>query len=93
MAIARAIVTEPAVLLADEPTGNLDTAAQRRDHGAAASRSTADHGITVLMVTHEPDMAAYAQRLVHFVDGRIASDAPNPHPVDAAPVAAPAETR
>jgi putative ABC transport system ATP-binding protein len=43
-----------------------------------------DHGITVLMVTHEPDMAAYARRMVHFVDGKIASDAPNPHPVSAA---------
>jgi putative ABC transport system ATP-binding protein len=40
-----------------------------------------DHGITVLMVTHEPDMAAYARRLVRFVDGRIESDASNPHPV------------
>jgi putative ABC transport system ATP-binding protein len=50
-----------------------------------------DHGITVLMVTHEPDMAAYARRLVHFVDGRIASDVPNPHPVPAAaPAPAPA---
>ena len=47
-----------------------------------------DHGITVLMVTHEPDMAAYAQRLVRFVDGSIASDTPNPHRVTAAPVAA-----
>ena len=40
-----------------------------------------DHGITVLMVTHEPDMAAYARRMVRFVDGLIAGDAPNPHPV------------
>ena len=43
-------------------------------------RSTRDHGITVLMVTHEPDMAAYARRMVHFVDGRIDSDAPQPAP-------------
>ena len=68
VAIARAIVTEPAVLLADEPTGNLDT---QRSHEImelllALNR---DHGITVLMVTHEPDMAAYARRIVHFVDG------------------------
>jgi len=47
-----------------------------------------EHGITVLMVTHEPDMAAYAHRIVHFVDGRIDSDGPNPHP--AVPPAAPA---
>ena len=50
-----------------------------------------DHGITVLMVTHESDMAAYARRLVHFVDGRIDSDAPNPHPVEAVPAAPAAE--
>jgi putative ABC transport system ATP-binding protein len=43
-------------------------------------RLNADHGITVLMVTHEPDMAAYAHRMVRFVDGRIDNDTPNPHP-------------
>jgi putative ABC transport system ATP-binding protein len=80
VAIARAIVTEPAVLLADEPTGNLDSkrSSEIMDLLVALNR---DHGISVLMVTHEPDMAAYAQRLVHFVDGHIASDAPNLHPV------------
>jgi putative ABC transport system ATP-binding protein len=78
VAIARAIVTEPAVLLADEPTGNLDT--QRSQEIMALLRGlNVDHGITVLMVTHEPDMAAYARRLVHFVDGGIDSDVPNPH--------------
>jgi putative ABC transport system ATP-binding protein len=91
VAIARAIVTEPAVVLADEPTGNLDT---QRSHEImellmALNR---DHGITVLMVTHEPDMAAYARRMVHFIDGRIAADAANPHPVTAAPARALAET-
>ncbi len=80
VAIARAIVTEPAVLLADEPTGNLDT--QRGKEIMELLRSlNVDHGITVLMVTHEPDMAAYARRVVRFVDGLIAGDAPNPHPV------------
>ena len=76
VAIARAIVTEPAVLLADEPTGNLDTqrSAEIMDLLVALN---VEHGITVLMVTHEPDMAAYARRLVHFVDGRIESDRPN----------------
>ncbi len=79
VAIARAIVTEPAVLLADEPTGNLDT--QRSQEIMALLQGlNNDHGITVLMVTHEPDMAAYARRLVHFVDGNIDSDVPNPHP-------------
>ena len=88
VAIARAIVTEPAVLLADEPTGNLDT--QRSQEIMELLRAlNADHGITVLMVTHEPDMAAYARRLVHFVDGRIDSDVPNPHPVEPSPSAHP----
>ena len=73
VAIARAIVTRPEVLLADEPTGNLDTQRSREimDLIAALNR---DRGITVLMVTHEPDMAAYARRVVRFVDGRVASD-------------------
>ena len=84
VAIARAIVTEPAVLLADEPTGNLDS--QRSQEIMALLRGlNTDHGITVLMVTHEPDMAAYAHRLVRFVDGRIDSDAVNPHPTVSVP--------
>jgi len=80
VAIARAIVTEPAVLLADEPTGNLDT---QRSHEIMELlwRLNVDRGITVLMVTHEPDMAAYAKRMVRFVDGVVASDVRNPHPV------------
>ncbi|MBV5297439.1 MAG: macrolide ABC transporter ATP-binding protein, partial [Rhodoferax sp.] len=50
-----------------------------------------DHGITVLMVTHEPDMAAYARRMVHFVDGHLAKDEVNPHPITAAPAVQPAQ--
>ncbi len=73
VAIARAIVTSPTILLADEPTGNLDT---QRSHEimdllVALNR---DQGITILMVTHEPDMARYAKRIVHFLDGRVDSD-------------------
>ncbi len=80
VAIARAIVTEPAVLLADEPTGNLDT--QRgREIMELLWRLNVDRGITILMVTHEPDMAAWARRVVRFVDGVVASDAPNEQPV------------
>jgi putative ABC transport system ATP-binding protein len=90
VAIARAIVTEPAVLLADEPTGNLDTQRSREIMELLRALNV-DHGITVLMVTHESDMAAYARRLVHFVDGCIDSDAPNPHRAAAAPAAAAAE--
>lgn len=73
VAIARAIVTRPSVLLADEPTGNLDTRTSREimDLIGALNR---DEGITVLMVTHEPDMAACARRIVRFVDGRLESD-------------------
>jgi putative ABC transport system ATP-binding protein len=84
VAIARAIVTEPAVVLADEPTGNLDT--QRSQEIMELLRGlNVDHGITVLMVTHEPDMAAYARRVVRFVDGLIESDTANPNPAPARP--------
>ena len=77
VAIARAIVTQPQVLLADEPTGNLDS---QRGHEIMEliQRLNLEQGITVLMVTHEADIAAYAGRIVRFVDGRIASDSPNP---------------
>ena len=85
VAIARAIVTAPAVVLADEPTGNLDTQRSHEIMGLLLALNR-DHGITVLMVTHEPDMAAYARRMVHFVDGRIARTMVNPRPVVAAPV-------
>jgi putative ABC transport system ATP-binding protein len=73
VAIARAIVTQPTVLLADEPTGNLDTQRGREIMELLAALNR-ERGITVLMVTHEPDMAAYAHRVVRFVDGRVASD-------------------
>ena len=68
VAIARAIVTEPQVLLADEPTGNLDS---QRSHEIMEliQRLNREFGITVLMVTHEHDIAAYARRIVHFRDG------------------------
>jgi len=73
VAIARAIVSEPAVLLADEPTGNLDSARSREIMEMLCAFNQ-DLGITILMVTHEPDMAEYAKRIVHFVDGLVASD-------------------
>ncbi|ACN14739.1 ABC-type transporter, ATP-binding protein (ATPase) [Desulforapulum autotrophicum HRM2] len=73
VAIARAMVTEPAVLLADEPTGNLDTVRSREimELLCALNRK---NGITVLMVTHDPNMAAYARRIVRFLDGKIDSE-------------------
>ena len=84
VAIARAIVTAPAIVLADEPTGNLDTQRSHEIMGLLLALNR-DHGITVLMVTHEPDMAAYGRRMVHFVDGRIARDEVNAHPTLADP--------
>jgi putative ABC transport system ATP-binding protein len=73
VAIARAIVTGPAVLMADEPTGNLDSA---RSHEVMELLVDLNRrqGITIVMVTHEPDMAAYAKRVMHFRDGLVESD-------------------
>ncbi|BAQ16804.1 ABC transporter ATP-binding protein [Methyloceanibacter caenitepidi] len=73
VAIARAIVTNPAVLLADEPTGNLDTKTSGEIMTLLVDLNRS-RGITVLMVTHELEMARYASRVVEFLDGRIASD-------------------
>jgi putative ABC transport system ATP-binding protein len=75
VAIARAIVTRPAVLLADEPTGNLDRA-RGRELMELLVRLNREPGITIVMVTHDAEMAAYAQRVVHFVDGLVESDEP-----------------
>lgn len=76
VAIARAIVTKPSVLFADEPTGNLDTA---RGHEIMELLTglNRDQGMTVILVTHEPDMAAYAKRVIHVLDGLVASDERN----------------
>ena len=73
VAIARAIVTQPTVLLADEPTGNLDSARSVEIMELLTSLNR-DQGITIVMVTHEPDMAAFAKRIVHFKDGLIEND-------------------
>jgi putative ABC transport system ATP-binding protein len=76
VAIARAVVTEPAVLLADEPTGNLDSV-RSREIMELLTRFNRDQGITIVMVTHEPDMTVYAKRVVHFVDGLVETDEQN----------------
>jgi putative ABC transport system ATP-binding protein len=73
VAIARAIVTDPAVLFADEPTGNLDSA-MSREIMALLTALNETRGITVVMVTHEPEMARSARRTISFRDGRIESD-------------------
>lgn len=76
VAIARAIVTAPELLLADEPTGNLDTRTSIEIMELVTSLNR-DQGITVVMVTHEPDIAAYARRVIRFVDGHIENDVLN----------------
>ena len=76
VAIARAIVTHPKLLLADEPTGSLDS--HRSVEIMKLLQKLNDvEGIAVVLVTHEPDMAKYAKRIVHFVDGTVASDQEN----------------
>jgi putative ABC transport system ATP-binding protein len=74
VAIARAIVTQPALLLADEPTGNLDS--RTSIEVMALFQELNEQGITVLLVTHEPDIAQYAKRIVEVRDGRIIRDEP-----------------
>ena len=80
VAIARAIVTRPTLLLADEPTGNLDTARSHEIMELLAALNR-EQGITVMMVTHEPDMAQYAHRVVHFKDGLVEREEHNGHAV------------
>jgi putative ABC transport system ATP-binding protein len=76
VAIARSLVNDPALILADEPTGALDTGSSQ-DVMRLFTRLNEDQGITVVLVTHEPDIAAYARRIVSFRDGLITSDAAN----------------
>src|SRR5262249_52699675 len=73
VAIARALVNRPSLILADEPTGALDTKSSIEILGVFRQLNEA-HGITVVLVTHEPDIASYAERIVTFRDGRIMSD-------------------
>ncbi len=87
VAIARALINRPALLLADEPTGNLDTRTSH-DIMRMLRALNRDHGVTVVVVTHERDIADYADRIITMRDGRIVSDTPNPaHTADAAAAA------
>ena len=76
VAVARAIVTNPKVLLADEPTGNVDSA-RSREIMELLTVLNRERGITIAMVTHDADMAAYAERTIHFLDGAIDSEEQN----------------
>ena len=81
VAIARALVNNPALLLADEPTGALDSRTSLEVMALFQSLHAA--GQTVVIVTHEAEVAAFASRVIHFKDGRVLRDAPNT-PLDAA---------
>ena len=85
VAVARALVTKPAVLLADEPTGNLDS--KTGEEIMIAFERIWQQGNTVILVTHEADIAEHARRVVRMKDGRIESDQPNPNPRSAAAAA------
>lgn len=76
IAIARALVNEPSLILADEPTGALDSKSSHEIMHILADLNR-EHGITILLVTHERDIAAYSHRILTFLDGKIESDVPN----------------
>ena len=82
VAIARALVTEPPLLLADEPTGNLDTRTSYEVLGLLQELNRRNN-ITIVLVTHEPDIAACASRVINMRDGRVRDDTYNKSPVDA----------
>jgi putative ABC transport system ATP-binding protein len=83
VAIARALITHPSILLADEPTGNLDTRTSIEVMGIF-QKLNKEEGITVLLITHEMDIAEYGTRLIRFRDGRVVADQPVLHRRNAA---------
>ena len=81
VAIARSLVNNPTLIMADEPTGNLDTHTGEIVLGTF-QRLNEEQGRTVILITHEPDIAAHADRIIHIRDGVIQSDEKNPHKVE-----------
>ena len=82
VAIARALVNNPSLILADEPTGNLDTRTGEIVLGTF-QRLNREKGCTIVLITHEPDVAMHANRIIHVRDGKIVEDKINPHPTKA----------
>ncbi len=82
VAIARALVNEPSIILADEPTGNVDSKSGA-EIMAVFERLNREGGITLVVVTHDPDIAAHTRRIVRLLDGRIVADEPVENPLDA----------
>ena len=76
VAIARALLNDPAILLADEPTGNLDSRTSV-EIMEIFQRLNAERGITIVLITHEPQVAEYGSRIIRFTDGKVASDEMN----------------
>lgn len=82
VAIARALVNQPAIIMADEPTGNLDSKSSL-ELMVIFQRLNEEQNITIILVTHELDIAEHTQRIIHLVDGRIIEDKPVPHKIGA----------
>jgi putative ABC transport system ATP-binding protein len=82
VAIARALVNDPTLILADEPTGNLDTRTGEIVLGTF-QKLNREKGSTIVLITHEPDVAMHANRIIVVRDGKIVEDKPNPHPTKA----------
>ena len=81
VAIARALVNSPAIILADEPTGNLDSMSS--EDIMSVFQELNREGVTIVLVTHEPDISEHTKRIVSFKDGRLVKDIPVPNPIDA----------